>query len=246
MVTKNKVALITGGSRGIGKACAIELAQEGFDIAISYRANEAAALEVKQDVEDQGRRIELYQSDVGSPDEIQNLIKDVLRDFNSIDVLVHNAGIGQRLPFDEVTPEVWNKHIDINLNSTYYLLKEILPLMKENKSGNIVLVGSLSSKIGGVVNAAYAASKGALNSLAKYLVQEYGAFGININVIGPGLVETDLFDELNSAQDLDNVRDTIPMKRMAKTKEIANVVKFLSTEASSYINGETIFISGGR
>lgn len=246
MTKNNKVALITGGSRGIGKACAIELAQEGFDVAISFRTNEAAAFEVKKEVENLGRRIELYQSDIGSPEQTVKLVKDVLNDFHSIDVLVHNAGIGQRLSFEEVTPDIWNKHIDINLNSTYYLLKDILPIMKEKQKGNIVLVGSLSSKIGGVVNAAYAASKGALNSLAKYLVQDYGAYGVNINVIAPGLVETDLYKELDSEKELSGVRDTIPMKRLAKTNEIANVVKFLSTDASSYINGETIYISGGR
>lgn len=243
---KNKVALITGGSRGIGKACAIEMAVEGFDLAITYQSNETAALEVKKEVEDLGRRIIVYKSDIGVPEQTEKLVTQVLKDFNTIDVLIHNAGIGQRLSFEEVTSEIWNKHIEVNLNSNYYLLKHILPVMKKNGYGKIVLVSSLSARIGGVVNAAYAASKGALTSLAKYLVQEYGQYGININAIAPGLVETDLFKELDSANELKSVTDTIPMKRLAKAEEIANVVKFLSTDSSSYINGETIYISGGR
>lgn len=181
-----------------------------------------------------------------SPEQLSKLIKKVQEDFNTINVLVHNAGIGQRISFEEMTPEIWNKHIEANLNSAYYLLKETLPLMKKNNYGKVVLVGSLSSKIGGVVNAAYAASKGALNSLTKYLVQEYGVYGININVVAPGLVETDLYKELASTNNLSGVEDTIPMRRLARADEVANVVKFLSSKSSSYINGETIYISGGR
>jgi len=201
---------------------------------------------VKKELEKIGRSIKLYKVNMESPEQLSKLIKKVQEDFNTINVLVHNAGIGQRISFEEMTPEIWNKHIEANLNSAYYLLKETLPLMKKNNYGKVVLVGSLSSKIGGVVNAAYAASKGALNSLTKYLVQEYGVYGININVVAPGLVETDLYKELASTNNLSGVEDTIPMRRLARADEVANVVKFLSSKSSSYINGETIYISGGR
>ncbi|MEH7384231.1 3-oxoacyl-ACP reductase FabG [Bacillus sp. JJ1521] len=243
---KKSVAFVTGGSRGIGKACALALAEEGHDLAISYLQDKQSAIQIESEVKKLGRNIRIYQADMRDPDQVIHLSENVLKDFGRVDVLVHNAGVGSKTSFAELTSEEWNQCIEVNLNSAYHLLKSILPKMQIQRNGKVILMGSLSSRIGGVVNAAYAASKGGLVSMAKYLVQEYGPFNININVVGPGLVETDLFKSLNSKEDLNPIAETIPMKRFAQTSEIASVVKFLASDAASYINGETIYISGGR
>lgn len=245
-MSKKFVALITGGSRGIGKACAIALAQAGHDIAINYRSDLQSALETQKEIRSLGRRAEIYQANMGKSEEINQMINSVLNDFGRIDVLVHNAGTGNRVQFSDLTPDIWNETIEINLNSAYHILKAVLPEMQKQNYGKVILMSSLAAKTGGV-SAAYAASKNGLVALAKYLVQEYGQYNININAVGPGFVETELlFGSLKSKDDLISMQQGIPMRRLAKPSDIAGVVTFLASESSSYVNGECIYVSGGR
>lgn len=227
--------------------CVIAMARAGYDIALTYRVDRQAALDTVGEAEKLGAAAVLYALDVSHGPDVSAVVREVVGRFGRIDALAHCAGIGQRQTFAALTEEIWDRTIAVNLTGTFLVLKAVIPVMQAQEAGGkIALLGSLSARIGGVVNAAYTASKRGMEGLAKYLVQEVGPRNININVVAPSIVATEMFQALNSQGELSSIAETIPMRRFALPEEVASVVQFLLSDGGAYINGETIYVSGGR
>ncbi len=237
MDIEDKVALITGGSRGLGKAISIALAEKGADIAINFRSNWEAAEEAKTEVEKTGREAILYQADVSNYEEVKKMAEEILDDFGSIDILVNNAGVtGKHSSFDEIDVEEWRWVIDVNLSGTFNCCKAVVPLMGE---GKIVNISSIAGKNGGTVGSHYGASKAGIIGLTFALASEL-APDIWVNAVAPGPVETELLSESVK----ERCSKLTPFGRVAKPGEVAHSVVFLIE--NDYISGEVIDINAAR
>ncbi len=241
----NKIALITGGSRGIGKAIAISLAKEGINIGLIYRQRADEANNALKELQNLGVRAFAYQCDVRNLQEIDNAFQQCINDLGGIDILVNNAGVTQKKPFLEMDVESWEDVMNTNLRSAFYLSQQCARIMKQKKWGRIINIGSIGGErlISGV-SAHYAASKAGLSGLTRIMAKELGRYNILANCLSPGLIETELSDYMNSIE-LKEFKKIHPLKRMGTVQEVANMVAFLASEKSSYITGETIIVCGG-
>jgi len=240
MLLKDKRALITGASRGIGAAIAIKFAKEGAVVGINYNTSEKSAKNVLDEVKRYSDGI-LLKADVSALDEVKSMIKKFVDKYGGIDVLVCNAGIYIREKFCEMSVENWMKTIDINLNGVFYTVKEAIDYIP--RGGNIIIISSQIALKGTEHGAHYAASKAALLGLAKSLALEL-APEIRVNCIAPGYVDTDLLSGDTPEKRKWRI-EQVPLKRIASPEEIANVCIFLASDMSSYITGETIVVTGG-
>jgi 3-oxoacyl-[acyl-carrier protein] reductase len=233
-----RVALVTGASRGIGRAVALALAKAGADVAINYRASAEAAHEVESQIAALGRRATTVQADVASAADIARLVAAVKERLGGIDILVNNAGIARAQPLAEITERDWDELIAVNLKSCFLVTQAVLPGMRARRWGRIVNVSSVAAHVGGVVGPHYAASKagmlGLTHSYAALLVQE----GITANAISPALIETDMV-----RNNLNATPARIPVGRFGEADEVAGVVVMLAENA--YITGQTIHVNGG-
>lgn len=238
-----KYALVTGGSRGIGRATSLELAEMGYHILINYKSNKEAALEAKQLVEDKKVDAEILQFDVGSFEETSNTLLTWMQDNPNglIEVIVNNAG----MRFDKLmvftSPLEWTKVVDVNLNSIYNVCYHLLKPMILNKYGRIVNVASLSSMGGVTGQSHYSASKAGVVGATKSLAQELGKKNITVNAVVPGFIKTEMIGELNEKERSKRVA----LKRFGLPSEVANLIGFLASPKASYITGESIVIDGG-
>jgi 3-oxoacyl-[acyl-carrier protein] reductase len=234
-----KIALITGGSRGIGRGCVAGLAEAGADIAVNFRAQEEAAKETCSLVERLGRRALPVQADVSRASEVERMIKRIEQDLGTIEILVNNAGIARRYPWDQIPEEGWDETIAVNLKSAYLLTQAVLPGMRARRWGRIINISSGAAATGGVVGPSYAASKAGLLGLthgyASFLAKE----GITVNAVAPSLIQTDMV-----SQDLQVKPNLVPVGRFGTVEEVADVVVMLAK--NGYITGQTIFVNGGR
>ena len=240
MLLKNKRALITGASRGIGAAIAIKFAKEGTFVGINYNKSETQAKKVLDEVKKYSDGI-LLKADVRKRDEVKSMVEKFVDKYGKIDTLVCNAGIYIREKFREMSLENWKKTMDINLNGVFYTVKEALDHIP--KGGNIIIISSQIALKGTEHGAHYAASKAALLGLAKSLALEL-APNIRVNCIAPGYVDTDLLSGDTPEKRKWRI-EQVPLKRIASPEEIANVCVFLASDMSSYITGETIVVTGG-
>ena len=233
-----RVALVTGASRGIGRAVALALAKAGADVAINYRASAEAAHEVESQIAALGRRATTVQADVASAADIARLVAAVKERLGGIDILVNNAGIARAQPLAEITERDWDELIAVNLKSCFLVTQAVLPGMRARRWGRIVNISSVAAHVGGVVGPHYAASKagmlGLTHSYAALLVQE----GITANAISPALIETDMV-----RNNLNATPARIPVGRFGEADEVAGVVVMLAENA--YITGQTIHVNGG-
>jgi 3-oxoacyl-[acyl-carrier protein] reductase len=234
-----KIALVTGGSRGIGRGCAAGLAEAGADIAVNFRVQEEAAKETCSLVERLGRRALRVQADVSRASEVERMIRKVEQDLGAIEILVNNAGIARRYPWDQIPEEGWDETIAVNLKSAYLLTQAVLPGMRARRWGRIINISSGAAATGGVVGPYYAASKAGLLGLthgyASFLAKE----GITVNAVAPSLIETHMV-----TQDLQVKPSLVPVGRFGTIEEVADVVVMLAK--NGYITGQTIFVNGGR
>ncbi|MFY7929131.1 MAG: beta-ketoacyl-ACP reductase [Oligoflexus sp.] len=237
---EQKVALITGASRGIGKACAQALAQEGFLVAIHYRSQEAAAREVAVGIP--GAKI--FQADLSQEDSCKELAKNVKEAFGRIDVLINNAGmsIDQLITFAK--PSEFDQILDVNLKSVFNLTKAVSRVMIKQKSGRIINVTSVVGHTGNAGQSMYAASKGAITAFTKSIAADLASFGILANCVAPGFIKTDMTDAL-PAEAQEGILSKVPLKRLGSPEEVASCVRFLASEGSSYITGSTLHVNGG-
>ena len=240
---EGKVALITGASRGIGRAIAFELAERGAEIAINYRTSLSAAEEVRDAIREAGGEGELFQGDVSDREHARRLINEVSDHFRHIDVLVNNAGITRDRSIRKMTDDDWADVISTNLNSVFYCTSAVLPVMVEQKYGRIVSIASFVGQAGNFGQANYAASKGGIIAFTKVLALELAKFSITANVVAPGFTETEMVAAI-PAEILEQIQARIPMKRLARPEEVAKAVAFLICDGD-YITGQQINVNGG-
>lgn len=235
-----KVALITGGSRGIGKACAIELARTGYDIAINYVGNEEAANATVAELKALGSDSLAYKFDVTNKDAVEAGVAEVVSKYGKIDVLVNNAGITRDGLFMRMSPENWEAVINTNLNSAYYVSSPVVKLMIKQRSGVVINMSSIVGVYGNAGQANYAAAKAGLIGFTKALAKEVASRNIRVNAVAPGFIETDMTKDLP----LDGMAEHIPMKKLGQPEDIAKAVKFFAEDAP-YVTGQVLQVDGG-
>lgn len=244
MSDESKVALITGGSRGIGRAGSIKLAENGFRVVVNFQRNEEAANEVVSMVENIGGHAMAVRADVKESEQVESMFKQVLDSWGSVDVLVNNAGIIHDSLLLRMTEDVWDEVINTNLKGAYYCTKAALKSMVRSRWGRIINIVSVVGIEGNIGQSNYAASKGALIAFSKSIAKEVASRNITVNSVAPGYIATEIVDVL-SPEVRDLILNRIPQKRFGSSEDVANVIKFLASDDASYITGETIRVDGG-
>lgn len=239
-----KTVLITGGSRGIGEAIVKSMASQGADIAFTYHSSEESAKRIVKEASETGNTIRSYKSDAADYAQAEQLVKDVMNDFGRIDVLINNAGITKDTLMLRMGEEQWDKVLEVNLKSVFNLTKHALRPMLKQKSGSIINMSSVVGVFGNAGQANYAASKAGIIGFSKSIAKEVGSRGIRCNAVAPGFIETDMTHALTEEQQKAYV-DSIPLKRLGKGQDIADVCIFLGSDMSTYITGQTLSVCGG-
>ena len=236
-----KLALVTGGSRGIGKACALKLAQAGYDVVINYAGNIEAANATVEELKAFGVEAEAYRFDVSNQEEVDENIAKIVEKYGRIDILVNNAGITRDDLFIRMDADKWNAVINTNLNSAYYVTKPVVKVMMKQRSGAIVNMSSVVGVSGNIGQANYSAAKAGLIGFTKSLAKELGARNIRVNAVAPGFIATDMTKDLANTEEM---MKFIPLKRMGTPEDIAAAVKFLTVD-STYVTGQVLEVDGG-
>jgi len=243
---KSRVALVTGGSRGIGRAAVDCFAKLGASVAINYVSDQKAAADAVEAAEQMGVRAIAVRADVSRLNEAERLITETVEKLGRIDFLVCNAGLWEGAAIDEMSEDVWDRTIDLNLKGTWTVCHAAVPHMKERGFGRIVVVSSTAGQRGEPSVANYAASKGGQISFTKSLAAELGPFGINVNSVAPGWVDTDMCADVFADKTFrKSIEDTIPVGRVASPEDIAWPIVFLCSEWARHINGEILNVNGG-
>lgn len=237
---QRKIALITGASRGIGKACALELAKAGYDIAITYAGNEEAASKTIEELKALKVNAKSYKFNIADKEAVAKAAEEILKDFGRLDVLVNNAGITKDGLFMRMSAENWEAVINTNLNGAYYMTGQIIKTMIKQRSGCIINMSSIVGQMGNAGQANYSAAKAGLIGFTKSLAKELGSRNIRVNAIAPGFIQTDMTKDL----DTEKIVEHIPLKRLGCPEDIAKTVKFLADDAI-YITGQVIGVDGG-
>jgi 3-oxoacyl-[acyl-carrier protein] reductase len=241
-----KKVLVTGGSRGIGRATAILFAEAGADVAITYRRQEKAALGVKSAVESLGRRSLAVKAEISSEGDVRRSVAEIITAWGPVDVLVNNAGIWTYLELGSGDTRAWKETMGVNLDSVYFFTDAVVPHMKKQKRGTIINIGSTAGIRGEAWHSHYAATKGAINALTKSWAVEFAPHGIRVNLVAPGWVETDMCTEVFSDPAFkESVRQSIPLKRIPPPEDIAGPVVFLASDLARHITGAIINVNGG-
>lgn len=239
-----KTALITGGSRGIGKAIAIRLAEKGNNIVFSYVSNEEAAQKTLEEIKSKGVKVLAFKADVSSYDECQKLIDTTFKEMGSIDILVNNAGIIRDNLIMRMKEEEFDEVIRVNLKGVFNCIKHVSKIMLKQKSGRIINISSIIGLIGNIGQINYAAAKAGLHGITKSAAKELASRGITVNAIAPGFIESDMTNTLADKYK-EAIIKAIPLGRIGKAKEVADLVCFLASEEASYITGQIICVDGG-
>jgi NAD(P)-dependent dehydrogenase (short-subunit alcohol dehydrogenase family) len=248
MRLKGKRALVTGGSRGIGRAIVEAFAAEGADVAVNYFKDKESALKAVKAVEALGGKAIAVQGDVGRYDDVDRLIKETVEGLGGIDILVNNAGICWFMPFLEVSKEAWERTIGVDLTGTFYCSQQAAKQMiAQGRGGRIINVTSIGSFQSNATQTHYCAAKGAQEILAKGMAIELAEYGITVNNIAPGTIATDINAEFFSVPgNLERYQAKIPLRRLGKPQECGGAAVFLASEDASYVTGATILVDGGH
>lgn len=244
MRLQGQVAIVTGGSRGIGRGIVLAFAKEGAKVAVVYRGSQEAAESLVKEVADAGGTAKAYQADVADHASVEACVKQVEQELGSVDILVNNAGVIHDDLFVRLEPEHWNKVIQTNLGGTYNFCHVLAFSMMRKRAGRIINVSSVAAEHVNAGQTNYAASKGAINSFTRALAVELAKRGVTVNAIAPGFIETDMSAAVrNKAGDM--IKDMIPMKKIGTPEDIARVAVFLASADSGYITGQVITVDGG-
>lgn len=241
---ENKIALITGASRGIGKGIAEVFAKQGANIAFTYNTSIEAAAALENELQQFGIKAKGYKSDASKYDQAQLLVDDVLKDFGSIDILINNAGITKDNLLMRISEEDFDKVIEVNLKSVFNLTKAVIKPMMKQRFGSIINMSSVVGVKGNAGQTNYAASKAGIIGFSKSVALELGSRNIRCNTVAPGFIETEMTDKLDE-NTIKSWRDSIPLKRGGTPYDVANVCVFLASDMSAYVTGQTINVDGG-
>jgi len=233
-----KIALVTGASRGIGRAVALTLAAAGADVAVNFRVARAEADSLADEIEKLGRRCLTIQADVSKGPEVERLVSAVQTELGPVSVLVNNAGIARLQPLEEITEVDWDEVVDVNLKSAFLMIQACLPDFRRQKWGRIVNISSVAAQLGGIVGPHYAASKAGLHGLTHYYARALAKEGITANSVAPALIETDMIADNPAA-----TPDLIPIGRIGQVQEVADVV--MLAVSNGYLTGQTLSVNGG-
>ncbi|MBK6702109.1 MAG: 3-oxoacyl-[acyl-carrier-protein] reductase [Saprospiraceae bacterium] len=239
-----KIALVTGGSRGIGASIVEHLVKEGADVAFTYLSSPDRAATLVNQLQGHGVRVKAYQSNASDHTQCKDLIAQVIQDFGKIDILVNNAGITRDNLLVRMTEEQWDEVLDSNLKSAFNLCKYVLTPMMRQRSGSIINISSVVGVFGNAGQANYAASKAGMIGFTKSIAKEVASRNIRCNAIAPGFIETEMTHVLDE-KTKENFLKSIPLGRLAQASEVAQVVSFLASDQSSYITGQVISVCGG-
>jgi 3-oxoacyl-[acyl-carrier protein] reductase len=246
MTLKDQVAIVTGGSRGIGKAIVQALAKEGAKVAFVYRGSADAAKSLEAEIAAAGGAAKAHQADVADPVAAERVVEAVLAEWSRVDILVNNAGVIRDKLFLQMEAEDWNAVIGTNLTGAFGFCKAVARQMAfKQRSGRIINVSSVAAEHVNVGQANYAASKGALNSLTRALAVDLGRRNVLVNAVAPGFIETDMSQAVRNLAGEDNLKKLIPVRRLGKPEDVAAVVVFLAGPAAAYITGQVITVDGG-
>lgn len=238
-----KVAIVTGGTRGIGKEIALRLSKDGYNVVINYNSNELFAKEVSIECSKYNESL-IVKADVSNYNEAEKLVQETISKFGQVDLLVNNAGITKDNLILRMTEDEFDKVVSVNLKGTFNMCKHISKYMLKQRFGKIINMASVIGIVGNLGQANYAASKGGVIALTKSLAKEFSSRSITVNAIAPGYIETDMTDSLST--DIKNqVLQAIPLKKFGKASDVANLVLFLASDNASYITGQVINIDGG-
>jgi 3-oxoacyl-[acyl-carrier protein] reductase len=240
----NKVALVTGSSRGIGRVIAIVLAKSGVDIVVNDSKNPQEGIEVVKEINKIGQRAIYIQADVSAPDQVEKMVEKIINEFDRIDILVNNAGIIVDKLLKDMTIQEWNKVIAVNLTGVFNCTKCVIKYMQKQKSGKIISISSISGQIGNIGQANYSASKAGVISFTKTVAKEYAKDGITVNAIAPGFIRTKMVENIPEKV-MEKILKLIPLGRVGEPEEVAKLVCFLTSDDANYITGQVISINGG-
>lgn len=239
-----KVAIVTGGSRGIGKAISLALSKEGAQVIVNYRRSASGADHVVEEINSKGGRSISYQADVTKESEAEQMVEDTVNHFGRVDILVNNAGVIRDKLLLTMTEKDWCSVIDVNLGGVFHCTRAVAKHMTLQKSGRIINISSIGGERGGRGHCNYAASKGGINAFTKSMAIELAPKGITVNAVSPGIIVTEMSAAVRR-RTADGLLSQIPLGRYGTTADVANVVLFLASEKSSYITGEIIGVTGG-
>ena len=240
----DKVALVTGSSRGIGRAIAIELGKSGIDIVVNNDSNPQEGIEVVNEINKRGQRGIYIQADVSDSNQVEKMIERIVNEFGRIDILVNNAGITRDKMLESMDIDQWNRVIAVNLTGTFNCTKSVIKYMKKQGGGKIINISSISAEIGNIGQSNYSASKGGVISFTKTVAKEYAKDGIIVNAIAPGFIKTKILETIPEKV-MQKILSKIPLGRLGKPEEVAKLVRFLVSDDANYISGQVININGG-
>ena len=238
----NKVVIVTGASRGIGREIAKSLALKGYQIIANYNKSEKQILELKEELEKENIKIDIFKADVSKRNEAQKLVESTINKYGKIDILINNAGISQIKEFTQITDEDWNNMINTNLNSVFYMTQEACKNMIHNKNGCIINISSIWGVLGASCEVHYSVSKAGIDAMTKSLAKEMGPSNIRINSIAPGIINTEINRNL-SEEEISNIKEEIPLEKIGKAKDIEKCIEWLIED--EYTTGQVISINGG-
>ncbi len=238
------VALVTGASRGIGRACAVKLAECGYDVAVNYNSNEAKAAEVVAEIEKLGRKAAAFKADTADLKAVQNMFREVHKQFGQLDVLVNNAGVVDDAYLLMINDESLSRSLDINIKGYFHCAQQAALKMMSKKSGKIINISSVSSVLAVEGQGVYSATKGAVNSMTATLAKELAPRGIQVNAVAPGFIATEMMDAIPEEKKQEYLK-AIPMNRFGSAEDVANTVASLCSDAFGYMTGQVIVLDGG-
>ncbi len=242
---ENKVAIVTGGSRGIGEAIALKLAESGANVAFTYVSSDEKAKALEEKLQTFGVKAKAFKSNAASFSDCETMVNEVMKEFGALDICVNNAGISKDNLLLRMTPDQWNEVINTNLTSVYNMTKQVIRPMMKARSGSIINMSSIIGMRGNAGQSSYAASKAGIIGFTKSIAAELGSRNIRCNAIAPGFVETDMTHYLKEGEASKSFLEKIPLGRFGSAEEIANVTLFLASEMSSYVTGQVISTCGG-
>ncbi len=241
---KGKTAVVTGASRGIGRAIAIKLAKLGANVVVNYRNSVDAVQEVVKEIEALGVTVLAVQGDISNYNDVENMMKKCMEEFGTIDILVNNAGITKDCLLMRMKEEDFDSVIDINLKGAFNCTKHVSAIMLKQRRGRIINISSVSGLTGNAGQVNYSSAKAGILGMTKAVARELASRGVTCNAVAPGYIQTDMTDVL-SEKVKDNITSTIPLKRLGNPEDVANAVAFLASEEASYITGQVINVDGG-